>query len=65
MTISVSEAGKKGGLTVLRTHGPQFYSKIGKKGQKAMREKYPGMAAKWGQKGGRPRKVPLAKNMGE
>ncbi|MFC1952783.1 hypothetical protein ACFLWR_01455 [Chloroflexota bacterium] len=53
---SVVEAGRIGGLTVLRTHGPEFYSKIGKKGQIAMRKKYPGMASKWGKRGGRPRK---------
>ena len=65
MTISVVEAGRIGGLTVLRTRGAEFYSRIGKKGQEAMRKKYPGMATKWGKKGGRPRKANLAKNMGE
>lgn len=65
MTISVVEAGRIGGLTVLRTRGPQFYSKIGRKGQEAMRRKHPDMASEWGKKGGRPRKATLAKNMGE
>jgi len=30
-----------------------------------MRSKYPGMAADWGRKGGRPRKPDLAEVMGE
>lgn len=64
MTISVVEAGRRGGLTVLRTRGPEFYSRIGKKGQEAMRKKYPGMATKWGEKGGRPRKTTLPKLWG-
>lgn len=30
--------GRKGGLTVLRERGPQFYSEIGKKGGQRVRE---------------------------
>ncbi len=56
MVLSVTTAGRRGGLAVLRKHGKEFYSSIGKKGQKAMREKYPGMASEWGERGGRPRK---------
>jgi len=45
-TMSVREAGRKGGLiggrkggqTVLRERGPQFYSEIGKKGGQRVRE---------------------------
>jgi general stress protein YciG len=44
--MSVREAGRKGGLiggrkggqTVLRERGPQFYSEIGKKGGQRVRE---------------------------
>lgn len=32
--ISVREAGKRGGKATSRTHGKEFYSKIGKKGGK-------------------------------
>ncbi len=59
MTISVSEAGKKGGLAVLRNHGRSFFAKIGRKGQQAMRQKYPNMASEWGKLGGRPKKPRL------
>lgn len=59
MGISVEEAGKKGGLTTLNLKGSVFFSTIGRKGQKALRYKYPGMASKWGKLGGRPKKSTL------
>lgn len=30
--MSCKEAGKKGGSKTLETHGPEFYSEIGRKG---------------------------------
>lgn len=63
MAISVIEAGKRGGLAVLASRGREFYAEIGRKGQKAMRAKYPNSASEWGKKGGRPRKENL-NNMG-
>lgn len=57
--MDVGEAGKKGGLSVLRKFGRQFYSEIGRKGQKVTREKYPNKASEWGKLGGRPRKTRL------
>ena len=63
MPMSVVEAGRRGGLTVLANRGRQFYAEIGRNGQKAMRAKYPDSASEWGRKGGRPRK-PNLKNMG-
>jgi hypothetical protein len=65
VTISVVEAGRIGGLTVLRTRGTEFYSRIGKKGQVVMRQKYPNMASKWGKLGGRPKKPTLDQVVGE
>ena len=59
MTVSVQSAGRRGGLKVLERHGRVFFVDIGKKGQRAMREKYPGKASEWGKRGGRPRKLPL------
>ena len=56
MSITVAEAGRKGGLTVLRKLGREFYIGIGRKGQKSMRRKYPNMAQEWGRLGGRPKK---------
>jgi len=63
-SISVAEAGKKGGLATLRTRGRHYFVSLGRKGQTAMRLKYPGMAAQWGRLGGRPRK-PNLEQMGE
>ena len=56
MSITVAEAGSRGGLSVLRKHGRGFYAQIGRKGQAAMRQKHPNMAQEWGKRGGRPKK---------
>ena len=64
MAITVNEAGRRGGLTVLGNRGRGHFVKIGRKGQSAMRRKYPGMAREWGKMGGRPRKPKLV-NAGE
>jgi len=53
---SVSEAGRSGGLRTLEKHGRSFFSAIGRKGQKRLRERWPGMARTWGAMGGRPTK---------
>jgi hypothetical protein len=55
-SLTVGEAGSLGGKAVLVKRGLNFFSDIGKNGQKAMRAKYPGKAAEWGRMGGRPRK---------
>jgi len=65
MIISVVEAGRKGGLKVLSKRGRAFYSEIGRKGQQAMRQKYPNMASDWGKLGGRPKKLTLDQIVGE
>jgi hypothetical protein len=65
MTITVIEAGRKGGLKVLDTHGRDFFVRIGRKGQRAMRTKYPDMAKLWGKLGGRPKKPSIGLVMGE
>jgi general stress protein YciG len=59
LATTVHEAGKKGGLSCLRNRGREFFSEIGRTGQQAMRHKYPGMAVKWGKRGGRPKKCNL------
>jgi len=64
MSMNVVEAGRKGGLTVLRKLGREFYCQIGRKGQAAMRQRYPNMAKQWGKLGGRPKKNSL-NDMGE
>ena len=55
-SITTSEAGRKGGLTLLSKRGKKHFAEIGKKGQGIMKKRYPGMASTWGKKGGRPRK---------
>ncbi|MCD6230324.1 MAG: hypothetical protein J7J88_00330 [Dehalococcoidia bacterium] len=64
MSITVNEAGHRGGLTVFRTRGGQFFAEIGKKGQRAMRARYPNMASQWGKLGGRPKKPKLEEVVG-
>ncbi|OGN92168.1 MAG: hypothetical protein A2Z75_06795 [Chloroflexi bacterium RBG_13_50_10] len=58
-SLTVVEAGRRGGLTVLRDRGREFFIQIGAKGQLELRKRYPGMASEWGKKGGRPRKNTL------
>lgn len=65
MMITVNEAGKKGGQIVLEKHGSQFFARIGRLGNKAMRAKYPGRASEWGKLGGRPKKLTLDQITGE
>jgi len=36
--MTVQEAGRKGGETVLQQRGPEFFSEIGKKGGQKVRE---------------------------
>ena len=57
--ITVQEAGRKGGQTLLAERGREHFVAIGKKGQEALRELYPNMASVWGKKGGRPKKSNL------
>ena len=57
--ITVNEAGRRGGLAVLRKRGRTFYVEIGSKGQAVMRRKYPDKAREWGKLGGRPKKLVL------
>lgn len=54
--MTVKEAGRKGGLSVLSKRGTKHFVEIGRKGQEAVKKRYPGMASTWGKKGGRPRK---------
>jgi hypothetical protein len=65
MSVTVGEAGRRGGLKLLETRGRDYFVRIGRKGQEAMRQKHPGMASRWGALGGRPRKLTLGQIMGE
>ena len=55
-SITVAEAGRRGGLALLGKRGTKHFAEIGRKGQAVMKKRYPGMASTWGKKGGRPRK---------
>ena len=59
MYLTVKQAGRLGGITVLAKYGRNHFSEIGRKGQLSLRDKHPGMARIWGRKGGRPRKPNL------
>ena len=50
MGITVNEAGKRGGLELLRNRGREFFVEIGIKGGEVTRRKYPGMASAWGKR---------------
>jgi general stress protein YciG len=63
--LTVREAGRRGGLAVLKNRGRQYFIEIGMKGQTVMRQKYPNMASEWGKRGGRPKKLKLCQIMGE
>lgn len=62
--LTVRQAGRRGGLAVLKNRGRQFFIEIGTKGQVVMRQKYPNMASEWGKLGGRPKKLPLGQIVG-
>jgi hypothetical protein len=63
--LTVQEAGRLGGLKILGDRGRAHFVEIGRRGQRRMRRKYPGMAAKWGKLGGRPKKPNLDEIVGE
>lgn len=65
MSMTVAQAGKRGGLNLLQTRGRKHFVVIGRKGQAAMRRKYHGMATEWGKLGGRPKKLTLGEIVGE
>ena len=58
-TISVREAGRRGGQATLRNQGNEFFRKIGKKGGKRTAELYRDLLGEFGEKGGRPRRPAL------
>ena len=56
MPMTTEEAGRRGGLAVKKTYGPEFYSGIGEKGGERVKEKHgPSFYSEIGKKGGRTR----------
>ncbi len=61
-TLSVRQAGRRGGLATLRKHGLDHLRAAGRKGAASVRARYDrGNFVEWGKRGGRPRKPTLAK----
>ena len=57
-SMTVEEAGRKGGQTTAESHGPEFYSQIGRKGGEAVsrnRQHMSEIGRKGGEMGGRSR----------
>jgi len=58
-SMSVKEAGRRGGKATLQRYGMDFYREIGKKGGKRTSELYRELLKEFGKKGGRPRRPSL------
>ncbi len=59
--MSVSEAGRRGGLKTLAARGREHFRTAGRKGAAALRANHDRASfVKWGKQGGRPRKPTLA-----
>ena len=55
--LTVSEAGRRGGLTTLSRYGREHFQKAGRKGQASLSAKLTqDQRREWGRQGGRPRK---------
>jgi hypothetical protein len=64
-SITVSDAGRIGGLETLRRHGRQHFVAAGRRGQEVVAHYYTAEdRRRWGSLGGRPKKPKLA-DMGE
>lgn len=63
MSMTVSEAGRKGGQTTKEKYGPEFYARIGKKGGETVsEERGPEFYAEIGKKGGETVKAKHGRN---
>ncbi len=65
LSLTVREAGRRGGLKTLREYGLAHYRSAGKRGAATLLLRYSrDQLAAWGKKGGRPRKPKLS-DMGD
>lgn len=62
-SITVAEAGRRGGQSTLEHRGIEFFREIGAKGGRKTAELYRELLNEFGKRGGRPRRPAL--NMGE
>lgn len=58
-SISVKEAGRRGGRSTLARRGTAFFREIGAKGGKRQKELYSDLLTEFGKKGGRPKRSNL------
>ena len=65
MSITVREAGKRGGLSTLYKFGRAYFVRIGKIGGLHTKALHGHQYKDWGKKGGRPPKLKLQQNMGQ
>jgi len=64
-SITVAEAGRRGGQSTLEHRGIEFFREIGAKGGRKTAELYAGLLKEFGKKGGRPRRPTLDESTGE
>ena len=64
-SMTVAEAGKRGGEVTLRKRGTGFFSQIGRKGGRRTATLYGHLLGEWGSRGGRPRRPSLRDSVGE
>ena len=58
-SLTVVEAGRRGGQKTLERYGIEYFREIGRKGGEVTTRKYQKLLAWWGQQGGRPRRPKL------
>lgn len=61
--ITVSEAGRRGGIATLQKQGIEHFKKIGRKGGKRTAQLYRDRLSEFGKRGGRPRRPNLEESM--
>jgi general stress protein YciG len=64
-SISVREAGHRGGQITLQNRGVKHFKKIGRKGGQRTAQLYHELLSEFGKMGGRPRRPTLDETMGE
>lgn len=64
-TVSVAEAGRRGGRKTLEKYGREHFSAIGKKGGERTRQLYGDLLKEFGKRGGRPQRPDLGEVSGE
>lgn len=64
-SISVREAGRRGGRATLQNRGVNHFKKIGRKGGQRTAQLYHELLSEFGKMGGRPRRPILDEIMGE